>query len=80
MERLLCRSLVVPQKDIFYISWTVDAYEGLGFLRTDDAKTGAVSLLYPSCQKSAVESLLDAFESEGIEIRRLGTSEEKMGG
>ena len=47
MERLLCRSLVVPQKDIFYISWTVDAYEGLGFLRTDDARTGAVSLLYP---------------------------------
>lgn len=76
----MCRSLVVPRKDIIYVSWIVDAYDGLGFLRTDDAKTGAVSLLYPACRGEDVESLLDAFESEGVEIRRLAVSEEKMGG
>ena len=28
---------IVPQKDIYYISWIIDAAEGIGFLQTDDA-------------------------------------------
>lgn len=31
---------IVPQKDIYYISWIIDAAEGIGFLQTDDAKAG----------------------------------------
>lgn len=67
-------SLLVPKEDIYYISWTVDAYEGLAFLRTDDAAAGLVSLLFSSDYRADVESLLDAFLSEGIEIKRIGVS------
>lgn len=74
MRELLCYSLAVPKEEIFYISWTIDAYEGLGFLRTDDASMGWVSLLLPSAALAQVEELLGAFESEGIAIERRGIS------
>ena len=34
---------IVPQKDIYYISWIIDAAEGIGFLQTDAAKAGKVT-------------------------------------
>ena len=74
MSEALVYSLLVPKEDIYYISWTVDAYEGLAFLRTDDPSSGHVSLLFSSDYRQDVESLLDAFESEGIGITRLGVS------
>ena len=52
----------------------MDAYEALAFLRTDDAAAGLVSLLFSSDYRADVESLLDAFLSEGIEIKRIGVS------
>lgn len=70
MSELLCYSLAVPKEEIFYLSWTIDAYEGLGFLRTDDASEGIVSLLFPSEAAAEVEELLGAFEAEGITIMR----------
>lgn len=68
----LCYSLAVPKEEIFYISWTVDAYEGLCFLRTDDASEGLVSLLCPSEAAVQIEEILAAFENEGIAIKRRG--------
>lgn len=70
MAELLCYSLSVPKEEIFYISWTIDAYEGLGFLRTDDASEGIVSLLFPSEAEEEVNALIGAFEAEGITIER----------
>ncbi len=69
-----CYSLAVPKEEIFYISWTIDAYEGLGFLRTDDAPAGLVSILCPSEAAAQIEELLGAFEEEGIAIERRGIS------
>lgn len=72
MSELLCYSLTVPKKEIFYISWTIDAYEGLGFLRTDEASEGSVSLFFPRAALTAIEEILGAFEDEGIDIERRG--------
>lgn len=63
-------SLAVPKSEIYYLSWTIDAYEGLGFLRTDDASEGLVSLFFPSEAADDVDALLGAFEKEGITIER----------
>ena len=76
MSVLLRYALAVPKEEIYYVSWTVDAYEGLGFMRTDDASKGLVSLLFPSGNRSEVEALLLALEAEGLEIERLAVSEE----
>lgn len=76
MSVLMRYALSVPKKEIYYISWTVDAYEGLGFTRTDDASEGMLSLLFPSGYLSEVESLLCALEAEGIGIERIGITEE----
>ena len=74
MAESLVYSLAVPKEDIYYISWTIDAYEGLGFLRTDDSALGLVSLLFSSDYAEDAESLLRAFEAEGISIKRMGIS------
>ena len=70
---LLRYPLVVDREQICYLSWTVDAYEGLGFLRTDDAGDaggGRVSLLFTSDYRGEVEALLDALIAEGMHIER----------
>lgn len=72
-------ALRVPKDAICYMSWTIDAYEGIGFLRTDDAADGLISVLCSSDYGAEIEALLDAFESEGIRIDRLGVSAEPDG-
>jgi len=67
---LLRYPIVIDRENICYLSWTVDAYEGLGFLRTDDASEGRVSLFFTSDYRDEVEKLLDTFVSEGIGIER----------
>jgi hypothetical protein len=78
MAELLRFELVVPRESIYYMSWTIDAYEGLGFLRTDDSARGLVSILFPSCLRQEIERLLDAFGAEGIEIHRRGVYPEQL--
>lgn len=58
----------VPQKDIYYISWIIDAAEGIGFLQTDDPKTGSITIFSPEEQKKHIYSLLAALRAEGIKI------------
>ena len=73
---LLAYELAVPKRSICYLSWMIDAYEGVGFLRTDDQTRGLVSVLFPSVRRDELERLLEAFESEGIPIERLGVRAE----
>jgi hypothetical protein len=75
---LLRCEIAAPKESICYMSWTVDAYDGLGFLRTDDPEKGLVSILFPSCRRDDLERLLGAFESEGIALKRLGVYDEGM--
>ena len=58
----------VPHEDIYYISWIIDAAEGIGFLRTDDAKAGKITVFTPVGQEEYLLSLMDALRAEGIPI------------
>lgn len=60
--------LRVPQKDIYYISWNMDACEGLGLLRTDDAQAGMVTVFTPEKQLRHLWAFIEGHRAEGIEI------------
>lgn len=60
--------LKVPQKDIYYISWNLDACEGLGLLRTDDAARGMVTVFAPACGMETLLGFIEGHRSEGIGI------------
>ena len=60
---------IVPQKDIYYISWIIDAAEGIGFLQTDDAKTGKITVFSPKEQLPYLMEMMESLRSEGIEIK-----------
>lgn len=72
--------LKVPQKDIYYISWNIDACEGLGLLRTDNTKEGAVTVLTPNSQLGLLCEFIDGHRREGImiEIENLDEMREYM--
>ena len=62
-------SMTVPQKEIYYISWNIDATEGLGFLQTDDPKAGKITIFTPVSLMDYMYSMLDGLRDEGIDIR-----------
>jgi hypothetical protein len=64
-------TLRVPREEIFYMSWTIDAYDGVAFLR-NEAESGVVSVICPPGRATETESIIEAFEREGIVIERLG--------
>lgn len=68
---LLELHFIVPQKDIYYISWNIDAAEGLGFLRTDDARAGKVTIFTPKELHGDLLGMIDALRGEGIEITEM---------
>jgi hypothetical protein len=61
-------SLKVSQKDIYYISWTIDACEGLGLLKTDDPKKGEVTVFTPSELLGDMLGCIEGLRNEGLEI------------
>lgn len=63
-------ALAMPKEEICYVSWTIDAYEGLGVLSTEDASRGLVSIYCPREMEPWMEKLILAFEDEGISIER----------
>jgi len=65
---MVCISIRLPREWIFSLSWTVDAYEGIGFVRTDDALKRTVSLFCPTEQEGEVLALLEALRKEGIPL------------
>lgn len=75
MKPEICeRRLTVPQKDIYYISWIIDAAEGIGFLRTDDAKAGKITIFTPKELMNDLNGLIEALRAEGIAIGEDGTA------
>jgi hypothetical protein len=62
--------LKVPREEIFYISWTIDAYDGVAFLK-NESEEGVVSVFCTSDYAVATGKIIDAFESEGIVIERV---------
>jgi hypothetical protein len=62
--------LKAPRGEIFYISWTVDAYDGVAFVKNED-EDGVLSIFCPAEFAGETEKIIAAFESEGIAIERL---------
>lgn len=68
-------SLTVPQKDIYYISWNIDACEGIGFLQTDNSSAGDVTIFSPLELLEYVYSFIDGLRDEGIPVKVNGIIE-----
>ena len=66
----------VPHEDIYYISWTIDAAEGIGFLQTDDAKAGRITVFVPAGQEEYLLGLMEALREEGIPVKENWEDEE----
>lgn len=60
--------LTVQPKDIYYISWNIDASEGLGFLKTEDAARGKVTVFTPLSLLDDMMSMIEGLRREGIAI------------
>jgi hypothetical protein len=71
MTDLLRFSLRVPREEICYMSWTVDGYEGVAFLR-NESEDGVVSVLCSEDYAAETDKIISAFEAEGIAVERLG--------
>lgn len=68
----------VPHGDIYYISWIIDAAEGIGFLQTDDSKAGKITVFTPVGQEQYLLSLMESLRAEGIPITE-NTEDEETG-
>ena len=67
----LCRYLLkAPKEEIFYISWIIDAYDGVAFVKNED-EPGLLSIFCSADYAGETEKIIRAFESEGIKIEYL---------
>lgn len=64
--------LRLPRKEICYFNGTIEAYEGLGVVRTIDEEQGVVEVWVPIEQKDDFDSVLQALQQEfEIEVLNL---------
>lgn len=68
-------SLNVPQKEIYYVSWNIDAAEGLGILKTEDAATGKTTIFTTGSMLEDLLSMLKGLQEEGVDIIVNGVTE-----
>ncbi|MDR3279030.1 MAG: DUF4911 domain-containing protein [Synergistaceae bacterium] len=62
--------LKVPKEDIYYISWTIDAYEGVAFLQ-NEREEGVVSIFCSPDYEVETDNIITALASEGMAIERM---------
>ena len=62
--------LRAPKEEIYYISWTIDAYEGVAFVKNED-EPGLLSVFCSADYAGETEKIISAFEYEGIKIECL---------
>lgn len=55
--------------DIVYLSWTIGSYEGIGYVSTDDPKTGTVSVYTTSGNQDIMKKIINAIATEGLDLR-----------
>jgi hypothetical protein len=58
------RYFTVQRRDIAYLRFIIESYEGLATLSTVDGKNGTVSLSIPRCFADEVDGLVRALENE----------------
>jgi len=62
--------LKAPKEEIYYISWIIDAYDGVAFVKNEN-EPGLLSIFCSADYAGDTEKLISAFVSEGIKIERL---------
>ncbi len=58
------RSFHVPRREIAYLRFIVEAYDGLLFLRTLEAAAGLVEIAWPASREEEAAALLTALAEE----------------
>ncbi|MDR3076288.1 MAG: hypothetical protein LBU26_03215 [Synergistaceae bacterium] len=62
--------LKAPKEEIYYISWTIDAYEGVAFVK-NEGEPGVLSVFCSDSYACETEKIISAFEAEGVKIERI---------
>jgi hypothetical protein len=68
------RVLRVNRKDISYLRWTIESYDGMAVVRTLDPDAAFIEVMIsPGCEEMVLE-LLNALRDEGVRIDGLAES------
>ncbi|HVN71355.1 MAG TPA: DUF4911 domain-containing protein [Desulfomonilia bacterium] len=59
-------SLRVDRKDIFYVNYIVEGYDGLGNVTTQDPARGLLTIHYSKGSSVAMFDLIRALQAEGV--------------
>jgi len=59
-------SLRVDRKDISYVHYIVEGYDGLGSISTQDPSRGLLWLTYPETCRNDIEKLIRALQAEDV--------------
>ncbi|MBE0501742.1 MAG: DUF4911 domain-containing protein [Desulfuromonadales bacterium] len=63
-DPLIKRFFIVSRREIGYLRFTFEGYDGLVFMRTLRASDGLIEIAYPSRRQADAESLLTALDLE----------------
>jgi hypothetical protein len=64
MQRLIKRYFNLPRREIGYLRFILESYDGLMFMRTLDASTGLVEVGYPPSRSADACGVLAALTRE----------------
>ena len=59
-------SLTVDRKDIFYVNYVVQGYDGLATVSTKDPVQGLLIMNYHEDSKATIFDLIEALQIEGV--------------
>jgi hypothetical protein len=63
------RSFQVERRDISYLRWIIESYDGMAVLRTIDPHKAVIELqISPGCDNMVLELLDSLKEQEGIKL------------
>ena len=68
----------IPSRDIAYMKFILESYEGLGVLRTIDPRNGIVELMVPPGLEKDLEMILEGLGEE-IPIERIKSPSKNYG-
>jgi len=58
------RYFLVARRDLVYLKFIIEAYEGLAILSTIEKEGALVSITSPSCSAADIDLLIEAFSRE----------------
>jgi hypothetical protein len=73
MENFSNISIKVERKDIYYVRFIFEGYDGLGIVTTKDPAEGLLIITYPNDSRYDILELIKALQDEGI-VKEVGES------